>query len=162
MKKIFEDANVVKGSLPSNKTFTLVGGVFDLIHVGHVHLLEYASTLEDLLVVAVLSDKAVRKYKDTMRPVINQRQRALMVASIRFADFVYISEDGPSSIETLELLKPDSVVFGEEASNAENVKRWAARIKNCSPNTKIRLLPRYSEEEISTSHIINRIQGTVA
>ncbi|MEX0925020.1 MAG: adenylyltransferase/cytidyltransferase family protein [Candidatus Paceibacterota bacterium] len=60
MKRIFDNVNEIKKSLPSGKSFTLVGGSFDLFHVGHIHVLEYASTLEDILVVAVLSDDFVR------------------------------------------------------------------------------------------------------
>ena len=77
-------ANIIdiKSFLPSSKTFTLVGGCFDLLHVGHLNFLQYASTLEDLLVVAVLSDKNVSKYKNPERPIINQAQRAKMLASI--------------------------------------------------------------------------------
>lgn len=159
MKNIFKTAQQVKDILPNKKRFTLVGGAFDLIHVGHLHLLEYASSLNDLLVVAVLSDDFIRTYKDSMRPIINQRQRAIMLTGLRFVDYVYISNVSPSSVETLQLLKPNSVVFGGEESNGENVRRWSKRIEEYSPNTKIELLPRYWEENISTSHIITTIQN---
>lgn len=69
----------------------MVGGAFDLIHIGHLHLLEYAATLEDLLVVAVLSDKYVHNYKNSSRPIINEKHRAIMVAAIKGVDFVYIA-----------------------------------------------------------------------
>lgn len=158
MKMIFEDASAIKKSLPQGKTFTLVGGCFDLLHVGHIHLLEYASTLEELLVVAVLSDENIRGYKQSGRPIVNQRQRAVMLASMRVVDFVYVSDINPNGYETLKLLKPNSVVFGEEISE-EKVKRWTANIAISSPHTKIRLLPRYNEEEVSTSHIIRQIRN---
>ena len=160
MKKIFENASAIKECLPQGKTFTLVGGCFDLLHVGHIHLLEYASMLEELLVVGVLSDENVRGYKKSGRPIINQGQRAMMLASIGVVDFVYISDVNPNGLETLELLKPDSVVFGEGIS-AEKVRRWTANIASCSPHTKISLLPRYVEEEVSTSYIIKKIQEMV-
>lgn len=156
---IFQNALEVKEVLPQGKSFTLVGGCFDLIHVGHIHLLEYAASLEDLLVVAVLSDEYVRNYKDLEQPIINQRQRVKMVASIRFADFVYVSDVSSSSPETLQLFKPNSVVFGEELGNEEKLQRRIRNITNFSPNTKIRFLSRYAEEEISTSYIINKIRG---
>ncbi len=159
MKNIFENASAVKEFLPPDKTFTLIGGCFDLIHVGHIHLLEYASTLEELLVVAVLSDENVSKYKSSERPVINQKQRAVMLANIRFVDFVYISDINPNGPETLALLRPNSVVFGNEVANMKKVKRWTATVESCSPNTRIELLPRYNEEEVSTSYIINKIRG---
>lgn len=155
---IFENARTVKESLPQDKTFTLVGGCFDLLHVGHIHLLEYASTLEELLVVAVLSDENVRGYKKSGRPIINQWQRAVMLASMKVVDFVYVSDINPNGHETLELLKPNSVVFGEETS-AEKINRWTANIAISSPHTKIQLLRRYSEEVVSTTHIIRKIRN---
>jgi len=84
MDNIFQNALKIKDILPKDKKFTLVGGCFDLIHVGHLHLLKYASSLEELLVVAVLSDAYARNYKNQQQPVINQKQRAEMVTSIRF------------------------------------------------------------------------------
>lgn len=158
MDNLFQDVTEVKAVLPQGKTITLVGGCFDLIHVGHVYLLEYAASLEDMLVVAVLSDAYARSYKDPQRPIISQRQRAKMVASIRFVDFVYISDVSPSSPETLQLLKPNSVVFGEESGNAEKMHRRVQDISSFSPDTKIRFLPRYSEEGVSTGRIIERIK----
>jgi cytidyltransferase-like protein len=159
MKNIFQSVAEIKEVLPNEKKVTLVGGCFDLIHVGHIHLLEYACSLEDLLVVAVLSDSYARTYKDVERPVINQKQRAMMVACIKFVDYVYISDISPSSPETLQLLKPESVVFGEEASNTEKMQQRVANIAQFSPSTKIRFLPRYYEEEISTGYIINKIRS---
>lgn len=161
MQNIFDDARAVAAAMPREKTFTLVGGAFDLVHVGHVHLLEYASGLEDLLVVCVLTDASIRSYKNPTRPILDQDQRARMIASIRFVDMVYLSDASPSSIATLELLKPDSVVFGGDADNAKNVERWAERISAHSPATKIHLLPRFKDETVSTSHIIKRIQNAI-
>jgi cytidyltransferase-like protein len=159
MKYIFQNLAEIVAVLPNDKKVTLVGGCFDLIHVGHIHLLEYAASLEDLLVVAVLSDAYARVYKDIERPVIIQKQRAVMVASSRFVDFVYISDVSPSSVETLQLLKPASVVFGDEASDSTKVQQRISNITVASPDTKVHFLPRYTEEEISTSSIIKKIRG---
>ena len=155
--RIFENAATLKESLPHDTTFTLVGGCFDLIHVGHIHLLEHANTLEKMLVVAVLSDASVRGYKKSGRPIINERQRAVMVGSIRFVDFVFISDTNPNGPETLALLKPNSVVFGEETSETSLVRR-RENIAAYSPHTKVQLLPRYTEELVSTSIIIDKIR----
>lgn len=161
MNNVMQSALDIKNVLPQNKKITLVGGCFDLIHVGHIHLLEYASTLGGVVVVAVLSDKYARTYKDQKRPVINEVQRVKMVASIRFVDFVYISDTSPSSPETLQLLKPDNVVFCEESNKAEKMQRRLKNIANFSPDTKIWFLPRYEEEEISTGYIIRKIREEV-
>lgn len=158
MNNIFQSLIEVKGRLPKGKGITLVGGCFDLIHVGHVHLLEHAATLDDLLVVAILSDSYAKKYKDSSRPIINQKQRARMVASIRCVDFVYISETSPSSVETLQTLQPNNVVFDNTAANSEKMQRRIQNMAESSPQTKIHFLNRYNEEDISTSHIIDKIR----
>jgi rfaE bifunctional protein nucleotidyltransferase chain/domain len=160
MKNIFTSLEEIKSLLSQGKKVTLIGGCFDLIHVGHLHLLEYAASIGDLLVVAVLSDTYARSYKDPHRPIINQRQRAMMVASMRCVDFVYISDVSPSSVETLQLLKPASIVFGEDSSNVAKVQQRIANIVRASPSTKVQFLTRYIEEEVSTSSIINKIRGT--
>ena len=95
---LFQSAQAIKKILPQDNRITLVSGCFDLIHVGHIHLLEYASSLEDLLVVAVLSDEYARRYKDVQRPIIPQLQRAGMVASLRCVDFVYVSNISPIAL----------------------------------------------------------------
>lgn len=158
MNNLYQNAEALKPIIPKDKTITLVGGGFDLIHVGHVHVLKYAASLEDLLVVAVLSDNYIRSYKGVKRPIINQEQRAVMVASIRYVDFVYISDESPSSTETLMLFKPASVVFGQEVNIAKDMRERRANIKSASPGTRIKTLPRYDEEEVSTGHIINKIR----
>lgn len=159
MENILRSDAALKKTLPPGKTFCLVGGAFDLIHVGHLHLLEYAATLEDLLVVAVLSDNYVRGYKNSSRPVINQRQRAAMVAAMKVVDYVYLSSVSPNSPRVLSLLKPDSVVFGEDSRNETRFQQRLAQVRASSPKTKIQILPRYTEEEISTGSIIRKIRG---
>ena len=152
-------AAALKKTLPTGKSFCLVGGAFDLIHFGHLHLLEYAATLEDLLVVAVLSDKYVHGYKNSTRPIINQRQRAAMVSALRCVDYIYISNVSPNSPRVLSLLKPDSVVFGEDLHNESRFNQRIAQVKASSPQTKVQILTRYTDEEISTGSIIRKIRN---
>lgn len=158
MKRAYQNLRDLRDALPQDRSFTLVGGAFDLIHIGHVELFEQASTFEDMLVVCVLTDKSVRSYKGTRRPIVPQEQRLQMVASIRWVDFAYLSDTSPSTPETLSLLKPSSVVFGDEPGNEERITRWTERIKIHSPHTNIRLSTRNAEGRVSTSQIVRRIQ----
>jgi cytidyltransferase-like protein len=157
VKKIIENVGDLKKIIPKNKTFTLVGGCFDLLHVGHVHLLEYASSLEDLLVVAVLSDENIRGYKKSGRPIINEKQRAVMLASMIVVDYVFIACINPNGHETISLLQPDSVVFGGGVV-ADKIERWSNTIKKYSYRTNINIFPRYTKEEVSASLIIKKIR----
>ena len=56
MQRVYESAQAVRDSLPAQKKITLIGGSFDLLHVGHLYVLEYAKKRGGALVVCVLSD----------------------------------------------------------------------------------------------------------
>lgn len=161
MKRTFENALSLKESLPVGKTFTLLAGCFDLLHVNHMHLLERAKSFEELLVVAILSDEKIHKYKANGRPIISENQRAEMLSCIKFVDFVFIADIDPIGQETIELLKPNSVVFTDEAVVSEKVRKWSDNIKMWSPNTQIRIVSHGDGEDISTSKIIDKIRNFI-
>jgi rfaE bifunctional protein nucleotidyltransferase chain/domain len=68
----------------------LVGGCFDILHYGHIHFLKKAKALGDYLVVALESDKNIRKLKGEKRPIHDQYQRREMLESLHFVDQVII------------------------------------------------------------------------
>jgi rfaE bifunctional protein nucleotidyltransferase chain/domain len=95
----------------AGKTLVFTNGVFDLLHVGHVRYLAAARALGDALVVAVNSDGAVRKLKGKSRPVVNENERAEILAALRQVDFVTIFDDvSPRSL--IARLLPDVLVKG--------------------------------------------------
>lgn len=86
-------------------------GVFDLLHVGHVRYLRLARTLGDALVVAVNSDASVRELKGAGRPLMNQNDRAELLAALEPVDYVTIFDDlSPRSL--IAALLPDVLVKG--------------------------------------------------
>jgi D-beta-D-heptose 7-phosphate kinase/D-beta-D-heptose 1-phosphate adenosyltransferase len=102
---------VREGLRAAGKTVVFTNGVFDLIHVGHVRYLAGARALGDALVVAVNSDGAVRKLKGEGRPIVNEHERAEILAAIRQVDFVNIFDDvSPRSL--IARLLPDVLVKG--------------------------------------------------
>jgi D-beta-D-heptose 7-phosphate kinase/D-beta-D-heptose 1-phosphate adenosyltransferase len=95
----------------AGKTMVFTNGVFDLLHVGHVRYLAAARALGDALVVGVNSDRTVRELKGEGRPVINEGERAEVLAALRQVDYVMIFDDlSPRSL-IAELL-PDVLVKG--------------------------------------------------
>ena len=81
-------------------------GCFDILHVGHVRYLEAARALGDLLVVGVNSDEQVRAQKGESRPVVPERERAEVVASLRAVDWVTIFLE-PTVEALLLAVRPD-------------------------------------------------------
>lgn len=83
----------------------LANGVFDLLHVGHVRYLEGARACGDRLVVAVNSDRSTAAYKGPGRPVMDEEDRAQLVAALRAVDGVVLFDE-PNVEALLEELRP--------------------------------------------------------
>ncbi len=158
VENAYQNSKKLRQNLPVNAQITLVGGCFDLLHVGHIHLLKYAASLGNLVIVAVLSDSYIRSYKGGVRPIISEEDRLSLLASIRFVDFAYISDISTTHPKTLKFLQPDLMVFEQSPTNDLRMNVRLKNIFNFSPKTKILFLPRYKKENISTGSIISRIQ----
>lgn len=89
-------------------------GCFDLLHVGHATILEKAKRLGDVLVVGINSDRSVRRLsKGPERPIVPQRDRALMLAALSSVDYVTVFNDA-TPYRLISLLKPDILVKGAD------------------------------------------------
>lgn len=88
-------------------------GCFDLLHPGHISLLDQASRTADRLVVGLNSDSSIRRLKGPSRPVLGEIARATVLAALKFVDAVVIfSQDTP--LELIETLQPDVLVKGAD------------------------------------------------
>jgi rfaE bifunctional protein nucleotidyltransferase chain/domain len=101
-----ELARLIAADRAEGRSVALANGVFDLLHVGHIRYLEGAKAEADRLVVAVNDDASVRMLKGEGRPVMNQADRAELVAALRCVDYVVIFS-GRTVAEVLLRLKPD-------------------------------------------------------
>lgn len=95
-------------------------GCFDILHSGHVSYLENASKLGELLIVGLNSDTSIKKIKGPKRPIINERDRAIVLAAVGFVDYVILFDD-PTPIELIKLLKPQILVKGGDYKKSEVV-----------------------------------------
>jgi D-beta-D-heptose 7-phosphate kinase/D-beta-D-heptose 1-phosphate adenosyltransferase len=77
----------------------LVNGTFDIVHPGHLALLNYAKSLGDFLVVAIDSDRRVRELKGTDRPINNQFERQLLLENLRAVDEVRIFDSDQELVD---------------------------------------------------------------
>ncbi|HMA16046.1 MAG: D-glycero-beta-D-manno-heptose 1-phosphate adenylyltransferase [Bacteroidota bacterium] len=113
-------------------TVGFTNGCFDLLHPGHVSLLEQARAACDRLVVGLNSDASVRRLKGPTRPVQGEAARAAVLASLASVHRVVIfGEDTPLAL--IEALKPDVLVKGADYSldrvvGAELVQRYGGRV----------------------------------
>ena len=97
-------------------------GCFDMLHTGHLYLLQHARALGDLLVVAINNDSSVAALKGPSRPLIGQDQRAALLAALSCVDYVIVFSE-PSSLRTIEAVEPDVLVKGADYTLAEVVGR---------------------------------------
>lgn len=128
------------------------GGVFDLLHEGHLNLLRRARKLCDYLVVGIQADEEVIKMKP--RPILNTQERVRQMQAIGIADEVIIYYDGQKP-DTLKKVKPDVFIHGldwEDQTDRSEVLKYMEEHK-----IKKILLPR--TEGISTSEILKRIKN---
>ena len=125
-------AELRRGATTLGRKIVFTNGCFDLLHTGHLQLLETARQMGDLLVVAINSDESVRRLKGPNRPVVTAEDRAAMLAGLEAVDFVTIfAEDDP--IATLRVCRPDVLVKGgdyteETVVGAEVVRAHGGRI----------------------------------
>jgi D-beta-D-heptose 7-phosphate kinase/D-beta-D-heptose 1-phosphate adenosyltransferase len=138
----------------AGKTLVFTNGVFDLLHVGHVRYLAEARFLGDTLVVAINSDRAVRELKGVGRPIVNEEERAEILAALRPVSYVVIFDDiSPRSL--IAALLPDVLVKGgdyglDEIHGREEVEAAGGKVVS---------LP--FVEGASTSEMIERMKKAV-
>jgi rfaE bifunctional protein nucleotidyltransferase chain/domain len=135
----------------AGRRLVFTNGCFDILHVGHVRYLAAARRLGDALIVAVNSDRSVRALKGAGRPVMNEAERAELLAALAAVDFVTVFEEESPRRLIAELL-PDVLVKGgdyapEEIHGREEVEAAGGRVL---------ALPYV--EGASTTRIIERIK----
>lgn len=95
-------------------TKVFVNGTFDVLHPGHVRLLQYAQSLGDHLLVAIDSDRRVRQLKGTGRPFFNQAQRKFMLESLKCVNLVWTFDSDEELEHLIQLAEPDIMVKGSD------------------------------------------------
>jgi D-glycero-beta-D-manno-heptose 1-phosphate adenylyltransferase len=135
----------------TGQRLVFTNGVFDLLHVGHVRYLAQAQALGDVLVVAINSDRTVWELKGDGRPIINENERAEILAALRQVTYVTVFDDvSPRSL--IVALLPDVLVKGgdyalDEIHGREEVEAAGGKVVS---------LPFI--EGASTSKIIERMK----
>lgn len=140
------EAHKKKGEL-----VVFTNGCFDILHVGHVRYLSEAKESGDILIVGLNSDASVRGLKGEGRPVQTEEDRAEILVSLRFVDYVVIFDE-ETPLNLIMALMPDVLVKGEDWEEgdivgAREVTSWGGRV------VRARLVP-----GSSTTTIIERLK----
>ncbi len=98
-----------------NKIF--VNGSFDLLHRGHIELLNYAKSLKGLVTVAIDSDRRIKELKGDDRPIVNQRDREYHLLNLRSVDWVCVFDSDEELIDIIKTCSPDVMVKGSDYRN---------------------------------------------
>ena len=152
IKKLSDAKKEIEDLKRLGKKIVFTNGCFDILHIGHARYLHEARSLGDHLIVAVNSDRSVRAVKGPDRPVINEEERAEMLAALGCVDSVIIfDEDTPLNV--IEYLRPDILVKGgdwksEEIVGSDAVTGAGGEVRSIS-----------FVEGSSSTGIINRIEG---
>jgi rfaE bifunctional protein nucleotidyltransferase chain/domain len=143
------EAEAWRRSRPGGGPLVFTNGVFDLLHVGHVELLEAARAEGGALLVAVNSDASVRGLgKGADRPVVPERERARLVAALQCVDAVVLFDEA-TPLALIRRLRPDVLAKGADYARdaivgADDVEGWGGRV------VRVPLVPGYSTTELLT------------
>jgi D-beta-D-heptose 7-phosphate kinase/D-beta-D-heptose 1-phosphate adenosyltransferase len=126
-----------------------VNGTFDLIHPGHIVMLNTAKSMGDHLIVAIDSDRRVKELKGKDRPVNTQLERRILLSNLKAVDLVEVFDTDEELLEILQLYMPDIMVKGSD---------WKG--KPIIGESLVRRIEYYDRiEEYSTTKTIQRITG---
>jgi D-beta-D-heptose 7-phosphate kinase/D-beta-D-heptose 1-phosphate adenosyltransferase len=139
-----------KAECPQTIVFT--NGCFDLLHVGHLRLLERAAEMGDLLVVGLNSDASVRRLKGPGRPILPFEERAELLAGLKAVDQV-VGFDEETPLKLIEQIEPDVLVKGGDWPKQQIVGREVVERRG----GRVVTLP--LSDDWSTSRIIDRIRS---
>jgi D-beta-D-heptose 7-phosphate kinase/D-beta-D-heptose 1-phosphate adenosyltransferase len=108
-------------------------GCFDLLHIGHITMLEHARHFGNRLIVAINSDASVRDLKGPSRPIVGERERARVLAALADVDAVVVFSE-PTPLELIVAVKPNVIVKGGDYNpdmvvGATEVKSWGGQVK---------------------------------
>ncbi len=117
----------------NGERIVFTNGCFDLLHVGHIAVLESARRFGDKLIVAINSDASVRGLKGSARPIVGENERARVLAALAAVDAVAIFSE-PTPLDLIVAVKPDVIVKGgdydpDAVVGASEVRSWGGQVQ---------------------------------
>lgn len=127
----------------------LVGGVFDILHPGHISTLKAAKSYGDLLIVVIATTSTAVKIKNNRRIYHSEELRKELVSALSFVDLALIGKEG-TLFDTVAFVKPDIIALGYDQTHTEKYISENCKIRNIDTQV-IRLntpIPRSKSSEI--------------
>ncbi len=153
--KIFKNIKELNKVLKSliNKKIVFTNGVFDIIHPGHIELLEFAKKNGDVLIIGINDDNSVKNIKGKNRPIFNLNERMELLEAIEYIDYIIpFSQDTPLDLIN-KLFRIDVLVKGGDYKPDEVVGKKEVE------STGGKLLLFKFQTNYSTSSIIKKIKN---
>ena len=148
--RFIRESEISEIQIPPHESMVWVNGCFDLLHEGHLKLLNKASKLASFLVVGINSDESVKRIKGNSRPYVSEEDRARTLLQFPFVDLVVIfSEDTPLTV--LKSLRPGKVVKGPEYQRSDFPEKSFLNNIGCS------IFYIDEVQGVSTTQIVDRI-----
>lgn len=123
--------NFLKKARKEGKKIVFTNGCFDILHAGHVRIIEFAKSKGDILILGLNSDTSIRRLKGPTRPVNKEKDRQIVVGALEAVDGVVLfKEDTPLNL--IKTIKPDILVKGADYTK-ENVvgREYAGKVVLC-------------------------------
>lgn len=123
MRKIISEKELViliKNLREKNFSISFTNGCFDILHIGHIHVLKEASRLADIVIVGLNSDSSVRRLKGKNRPIQCEKDRIKILEAITYVSYVIMFNTN-TPLRIIKLIKPDFLVKGGDYDGKEIV-----------------------------------------
>jgi len=145
--------SLIKSLRKSKKKIVFTNGCFDLLHPGHIKLLKAAKQSGDILILAINSDKSIKKIKGNLRPILNQKHRIEVLSAVTYVDYIIIFTES-TPLKVIKKIKPDVLVKGADWPKKDIV--GYSLLKKLGKS--IITVP--LKKNLSTSYIIKKIRKT--
>jgi len=153
IRSAFDKLIVIDLLKKHGEKIVFTNGCFDILHLGHINYLKSAKKLGDILVVGLNDDESIARLKGNDRPINAVSERAAMLESLPFIDFV-ISFRDDTPIELIKQLLPDVLVKGGDYENIKDIVGSEIVERN---GGNVFILDFY--EGFSTSNIIQKVRS---
>jgi len=143
IKSLKELETIISRLKHKGKKIVFTNGCFDILHLGHLKIINESKKKGDVLIIGLNSDSSIRKIKGSKRPILAQSSRAKLLANMIGVDYVVIFNEA-TPYNLIKRIKPDCLVKGGDWKKDEIVGKSLVkkiyRVKLCSGHSTTRII----------------------